>query len=207
MKRIAIFASGRGSNAKAIIEACERGEIAAEVVALCTDNVAAGALEIAEAHGIAHRAFSPAHFADKKAYETAIAEWLQPMVPDVIALAGYMRLVGEVLLSRYGGRMLNIHPALLPAFPGLHAQRQAIEAGVKVSGCTVHLVDAGMDTGPIITQTAVPVLDEDTEDTLAERILSVEHPTYIRALAAYCQGTLSMNDRKVYGLHRGKEQE
>lgn len=206
MKRIAIFASGRGSNAAAIIDACAREEIAGEVVAVCSDCPEAGALELARQHGIPSYALRPKDMATKQAYERALADWLRPFRVDVIALAGYMRLVGEVLLAEYAGRIINIHPALLPAFPGLHAQRQALAAGVKVSGCTVHFVDEGMDTGPIITQTAVPVWDEDTEETLSERILKVEHPTYIRALAAYCQDTLSLDCGRVCGLHCGKDE-
>ena len=180
MKKLAIFASRRGSNARALIDACRRGLIAGRPVVLFSDHPDAPALTMARAAGIDCHAFAPREFADKEAYENAVVEMLRPYAPDYICLAGYMRIVGAPILAVYEGRIVNIHPALLPSFPGLHAQRQAIEAGVKVSGCTVHFVDAGMDSGPIIMQTAIPVFASDDEASLAERILTVEHPTYVQ---------------------------
>lgn len=197
MKKLAIFASGRGSNARALIDACRRGLIAGRPVVLFSDHPDAPALAMARAAGIDCHAFAPREFADKDAYENAVVEMLRPYAPDYICLAGYMRIVGAPILAVYEGRIVNIHPALLPSFPGLHAQRQAIEAGVKVSGCTVHFVDAGMDSGPIIMQTAVPVFASDDEASLAERILTVEHPTYVEAMAALCRDELCIAERKV----------
>ena len=197
MKKLAIFASGRGSNARALIDACRSGLIAARPVVLFSDHPDAPALAMARAAGVDCHAFAPREFADKAAYENAVVEMLRPYAPDYICLAGYMRIVGAPILAVYEGQIVNIHPALLPSFPGLHAQRQAIDAGVKVSGCTVHFVDAGMDSGPIIMQTAVPVFASDDETSLAERILTVEHPTYVEAMAALCRDELCIVKRKV----------
>ena len=124
---------------------------------------------------------------------------IKPYQPDLIALAGFMRLLSGRFISHYENRIINIHPALLPSFKGLHAQRQAVEAGVKVAGCTVHFVEADMDAGPIIAQTVVPVMEDDTADTLAARILTVEHPTFVKAVALFCEDKLEINGRVVRG--------
>lgn len=205
MKNIVLFASGRGSNATAIMDACATGEIAGKVVFLFSDNPQAHALVAAGERGVPTGSLRPKDFATKEAYETAVAAMIRPYAPDLICLAGYMRLIGATLLAEYPLKIMNIHPALLPSFPGLHAQRQAVEAGVKIAGCTVHFIDAGMDTGPIIAQTAVPVMDDDDEDSLAARILTVEHPTYVAALAAYCRDELICENGHVRGFTRGKE--
>lgn len=198
MKKIVIFASGRGSNAAALLAACRDGRIAGEPVLVFSDVPSAPVLTKAAEFGVAQAALAPRDFATKQAYEEAVLALLADYDPDLICLAGYMRLVGPTLLSVYGGRILNIHPSLLPSFPGLHAQRQAVEAGVKLSGCTVHFVDNGMDTGPIIAQTAVPVYADDTEDSLAERILTVEHETYITAVAGVCREEWEIRGRHVW---------
>lgn len=198
MKKIVVFASGRGSNAAALLEACRDGRIAGEPVLVFSDVPGAPVLAKAAALGVPQAALAPGDFPTRQAYEEAVIRILADYAPDLICLAGYMRLVGPTLLSVYGGRIVNIHPSLLPSFPGLHAQRQAAEAGVKLSGCTVHFVDAGMDTGPIIAQTAVPVYADDTEDSLAERILAVEHATYIEAVAGICRDEWEIRGRRVW---------
>ncbi len=197
MKRIVVFASGRGSNAAALIDACRSGEINGEIIALVADNPQAGALQMAAEKAIDSGVFEPRSFQTKAAFEEAIVAYLDALRPDLICLAGYMRLIGPTFLQAYEGRIMNIHPSLLPSFPGLHAQEQAWNAGVKVSGCTVHFVDAGMDTGPIIAQTAVSLTDcHDAEETAA-KILTVEHPTYIAAVAAFCRDELKLENRRV----------
>jgi len=140
----------------------------------------------------------PKAFPDRDAYEIELVRHLQGEEIDFVVLAGYMRLVGRVILKAYQDRVLNIHPALLPSFPGLHAQRQAVEYGVKYSGCTVHFVDQGMDTGPIIRQAVVPVEENDTEDSLAERILVQEHQLYWQVLQLLAEGRVYIEGRKVY---------
>jgi len=199
MKRIAIFLSGRGSNAEALMAACRTGEIDGETVLVTGDNPTAPGLAKARAYGIRAEGADPRQFASKVDYESHLLRLLSETGTELICLAGYMRLVGPLLLGAYRRRILNIHPSLLPSFPGLHAQEQALEAGVKVSGCTVHFIDSGMDTGPIVAQTAVPVADNDTADTLSARILEAEHPTYVRAVAAYCRGDLRWEDGRVLG--------
>lgn len=197
MKRIVVFASGRGSNAAALIDACHLGDIDGEVMALVTDNPQAGALQMAAVKGISSVVFSPQRFVSKVDFEEAILDYLSQLQPDLICLAGYMRLIGASLLQVYRGKIMNIHPSLLPAFPGLHAQEQAWNAGVKVSGCTVHFVDEGMDTGPIIAQTAVSLIDCHDAEEVAKKILTVEHPTYIAAVAAFCREELKQENGRV----------
>ena len=194
---LGVLASGRGSNLQSIIDACADGRINAQVAAVISDNQDAYALARAEKHGIAAYYVNPAAYPDKAAFESRIVELLQQHQVELVCLAGYMRLVGKTMLNAYPLRMMNIHPALLPAFPGLHAQRQALEYGVKMSGCTVHFVDQGMDTGPIILQAAVPVFDDDTEDSLAARILTQEHIIYPQAIGLFAAGRLKVAGRKV----------
>lgn len=201
-KRMAIFASGRGSNAMALQEACQVGQIDAKVVVLVSDDKNAEVLKKAQSWGVPTIVAERKSFASKDDFEAYLLAQLEVYQVDFIALAGYMRLLSATFISRYERRIVNIHPALLPSFTGLHAQRQAVAAGVKVAGCTVHFVDAGMDTGPIISQTAVPVYDEDTEDTLSARILTVEHSTYCRAVALYCADKLTFSGRLVVGAHK-----
>lgn len=199
--RLALMASGRGSNFLAILEAIRRGELNATIEVVISDQAGAMALERAEAAGIAAVFIDPRHFPDRAGYERAVIGELKPRNIDLVVLAGYMRLVGKELLQAYPHRILNIHPALLPSFTGLHAQRQAVEYGVKFSGCTVHLVDDGMDTGPIIAQAVVPVLPDDTENDLSDRILAREHELYARVLQWLAEGRVYIDGRRVFVDH------
>jgi len=196
--RLAILASGRGSNFLAILEAIRQGRLNAQIKVLISDKSDALALQKAEEAGIPHIFIDPRLYSDRQSYESDIVKELKAKEIDLVVLAGYMRLVGKVLLQSYPHRILNIHPALLPSFTGLHAQRQAIDYGVKFSGCTVHFVDDGMDTGPIIEQAVVPVLPDDTEDDLAGRILVQEHILYARVLQWFAEGRVYIEGRKVY---------
>ncbi|MFD1927731.1 phosphoribosylglycinamide formyltransferase [Sporosarcina siberiensis] len=180
--KIAVFASGSGSNFSALAEACKNGELNAEIVLLVTNKPDAYAIERAKKVGISALVVPPKSFESKDAYEQAILSALQESEVEWIVLAGYMRLIGPVLLSAYPSKIINIHPSLLPSFPGKDAIGQAIAHGVKVTGVTVHLVDAGMDTGPIIAQHAVDVVDGDVEKT-TEAIHAVEHYLYKDALS------------------------
>ena len=195
--KIGVLASGRGSNLQAIIDACESGKISAEVKAVISDRKEAYALKRAEMHKIPHYFVDIKKFKSKAHYEEEVLRLLKKHGVQLVCLAGYMRLVGEVLLKAYPMSIINIHPSLLPAFPGLNAQKQAIEYGVKVSGCTVHFVDQGMDTGPIILQSAVQVFENDTEETLAKRILEQEHVIYLKAIELFSKGKLKIEGRRV----------
>lgn len=194
---LAILASGRGSNFEAILRACQQGELDGQIEVLISDQPDAAVLEKAEQAGIPALLICPADYASREAYEAELVRLLAEHGVNLVVLAGYMRLVGKTLLEAYRWRIINIHPALLPSFPGLHAQRQALEYGVKVSGCTVHFVDDGMDTGPIILQAVVPVHDNDTEESLSQRILKEEHRSYKQALQLLAQGCLYLDGRKV----------
>jgi phosphoribosylglycinamide formyltransferase-1 len=202
MKRIAVLASGRGSNFQAVIDAIANGEVPAVCCGLVTDNPSAYAITRAEHAGIPVFIVDFAAYHSKDAYEQALQDVLVSLRADLYILAGYMRIVGAGIVHELQGRMINIHPALLPAFPGLHAQRQALEYGVKVSGCTVHLVDEGMDTGPIIVQACVPVMEDDDEESLAGRILEQEHRCLPAAIRLFCEGRLEIRDRRVFILRR-----
>ena len=197
-KRLALFASGRGSNGEALYKAMQEGLINGEFVVIITDHADAGIVERSKGWGIPLIAIERSQFDSKQAFEQAQLDALEPYCVDGIVLAGYMRIVGTGLIARYEHKILNIHPALLPSFPGLHGHQQAIDAGVKVMGCTVHFVDAGMDTGPIIMQNTVPVYPDDTEDTLSERLLPVEHATYREALRLFCEDALRIEGRIVH---------
>jgi phosphoribosylglycinamide formyltransferase-1 len=189
MRRLAILLSGRGSNFEAIAEGVGSGRIAdAEIVAVISDVAEARGLERARQRGLPAFAIDRRVYRDRAAHEGAILDLLQEVRPDLICLAGYMRILSPAFVSRYRGRILNIHPALLPKFPGLDAQRQALEAGEEVSGCTVHFVDEGTDTGPAVLQRRVPVLPGDTVETLSQRILEQEHEAYPEAIARVLEG-------------------
>jgi phosphoribosylglycinamide formyltransferase-1 len=180
--KLAILLSGRGSNFVAIHEAIRRGDLKAEICCVISNVPEAAGLARARDFGL--RALSiPSRGIERAEYDRLLLNALRPYAPDLVCLAGFMRVLSPVFLAEYRGRVLNIHPALLPSFPGLHAQRQALEHGVKVTGCTVHLVDEGVDTGPILLQRAVPVLEGDTEESLSARILEQEHDLYWRAVA------------------------
>lgn len=194
---LGVLASGRGSNFQSIIDAIEVGYVKAELKVLITDNPEAFAIERAKKRGIEHIIMRPKQFISNDDYFGAIAKELKSRDVGLVVLAGFMRIVGKPLVDAYRNRMMNIHPALLPSFPGLHGQRQAHDYGVKISGCTVHFVDEAMDTGPIIIQAAVPVGDEDTEETLSERILKFEHKIYPEAIRLFAEGRLRVVGRKV----------
>ena len=197
MKRIAVIASGRGSNFQALIDRIEDGSVPAQWAGLITDNPQAYAITRAQQAGIPVFVVDHSRYADKREYEAALLEAMDQCDADLFVLAGYMRILGAGIVSHFKGRMINIHPALLPSFAGLHAQRQAIDYGVKYSGCTVHLVDEGMDTGPIILQRPVPVCDGDDEETLAARILIEEHIALPEAVKLYCEERLMVCGRTV----------
>ncbi|MBO8137172.1 MAG: phosphoribosylglycinamide formyltransferase [Desulfotomaculum sp.] len=202
--KVGVLASGRGSNLQSIIDSCQRGEINAEVKVVISDSRDAYALRRAEKYGIDAYFVNVKEYPDKAAYEARIVEILKQYQVELVCLAGYMRLVGSTVLKAFPWRIMNIHPSLLPAFPGLHAQRQALDHGVKISGCTVHFVDEGMDTGPIILQAAVPVYDDDTEESLAERILEQEHKIYPQAVGLFADGRLQLVGKKVI-INGGKK--
>jgi len=196
-KRIAVIASGRGSNFQAVIDAIKAGAVPATCVALITDNPKAYAIERAEQAKIPVIIVDYAAYSSRQEYEQALLHAMQRVNPDLFVLAGYMRIVGKEIVQAFSGRMINIHPALLPSFTGLHAQRQAVAYGVKVSGCTVHFVDESLDGGPVIVQQAVPVLDGDDEDSLAERILVHEHECLPYAIRLFCEDRLVIEGRIV----------
>jgi phosphoribosylglycinamide formyltransferase-1 len=195
---LGVLASGRGSNLQSIIDSIESGYIHAEIRLLITDNPEAYALERARRHGIEYLVLEPRQFGGRDLYFESIAQHLRKRGVGLVALAGFMRIVGKPLIAAFPNRIMNIHPALLPAFPGLHGQRQANDYGVKISGCTVHFVDEGMDTGPVIIQAAVPVMDDDTEESLSERILGFEHKIFPEAIRLFAEGRLEIIDRKVW---------
>jgi phosphoribosylglycinamide formyltransferase-1 len=197
MKRIAVVASGRGSNFQAVIDAIRNGKVPAECVALITDNPKAYAIERAKKAGIPCRIIDYATFPSREVYERALLAAMQDVNADLFVLAGYMRILGASIVKAFPGKMINIHPALLPSFTGLHAQRQAFQYGVKVSGCTVHFVDESLDGGPIILQQCVQVLETDDEDALAERILLHEHECLPEAIRLFCEDRLVIEGRKV----------
>lgn len=196
--RIGVLASGRGSNLQAIINAGENGRLASRVAVVISDNPGAFALERARRHGIPAHAVRLAENSSKREYEEEIVRILQGYKVDLVCLAGYMRIVTGVMLRAFSNRLINIHPSLLPSFPGLRAQRQALEYGVRFTGCTVHFVDEGIDTGPVIMQAVVPVLQDDTEDALSARILEQEHRIYVEAVRLYEQGKLTIRGRRVF---------
>lgn len=197
MLKLGVLASGRGSNFQAIIDSIESGILNAKIELLIVDKANAYAVERAKKHSIEHLFISPKDFSSKDGFFIAIRDELQKRGVELVILAGFMRVVQKPLINAYSNRIMNIHPALLPSFPGLHGQRQAVEHGVKISGCTVHFVDEGMDTGPIIIQAAVPVCSDDTEESLAARILLQEHKIYPEAIRLYSEGRIRVEGRKV----------
>lgn len=195
-RRLGVLISGRGSNLQAIIDAIASGRLDASVSVVISNRSDAGGLQRAAAAGIEALVIRPKDYPDRDAYDRAVAEALRARRVDLTCLAGYMRLVGPALLEAYPKRVLNIHPSLLPAFPGLQAQAQALTHGVRVSGATVHVVTAGLDDGPIVAQAAVPVLDDDTPDTLAARILVEEHRIYPEAINEVLDGGWTVQGRR-----------
>lgn len=181
-KRVAVLISGRGSNMLALAQAAETPDYPAEIVAVVADKADAGGLVLAAERGIEAVAVPRKDFADKTAHEAAILAELHRIRPDIICLAGYMRLLSAAFVRNYHGRMINIHPSLLPLFPGVDTHCRALEAGMRIHGCSVHFVTEGMDEGPLIAQAAIPVLPDDTIETLSARVLSAEHRLYPAAL-------------------------
>ena len=188
MKRIAILISGRGSNMEALLEAQLGGNVAA-VISNVPD---ARGLEIARKHGVPTAVVDHRGRGGREGFERALLTELERSNADLVALAGFMRIFTPAFVERYAGRLLNIHPSLLPAFPGLHTHRQALEAGARIHGCTVHFVTPALDHGPIVVQAAVPVLPGDTEETLAARVLEQEHRIYPQAVRWFCEGRLTL---------------
>jgi phosphoribosylglycinamide formyltransferase-1 len=197
MKGFAVLASGRGSNFQALIDAMKEGTLPARCLRLITDNPSAYAIERAEKAGIPVTVLDAASYPDRSSYEQALLREMRATGADLFVLAGYMRILGREIVEAFPRRILNIHPALLPSFPGLHAPRQALEHGVRVSGCSVHLVDSGTDTGPIILQRCVRVEQEDTEESLAARILEEEHRILPEAVRLFMEGRLEVRGRRV----------
>jgi phosphoribosylglycinamide formyltransferase 1 len=190
--RLAVLASGRGSNFEAIYSAIKAGKLSAEIVHIISDNPKAKILDTAKSLDLPLSLFAYKSFPTKEEYEKNIINKITEVRADLIVLAGYMRILSPDFVKAFAGKIINIHPALLPAFPGLHAQKQALDYGVKISGCTVHFVDSGVDTGRIIMQKAVPVLDTDTEETLSQRILTEEHDLYWRAIKLVAEGKVKL---------------
>jgi phosphoribosylglycinamide formyltransferase 1 len=194
---VGIMVSGSGSNLQAIIDEIEAGKLSARIACVISNNASAFGLERARRHGIPaihldHRAFS-----GRESYDAALVATLTEFGVGLVVLAGFMRIVTSVLLNAFPNRVMNLHPALLPSFPGIDAARQALEYGVKITGCTVHLVDEGTDTGPVIIQAAVPVLPDDTVETLSARIHAEEHRIYPRAIRLFAEGCITVDGRRV----------
>ena len=200
--RVAVLASGRGSNLQAIIDAIEAGTVDARIVAVISNKKESAALERARKHGLRDLFVDPKPFTgrpdSREAYDRALLEVLADVEAELVLLAGYMKIVTGLLVNAFANRMMNIHPSLLPSFPGLEVQKKAIEWGCKLAGCTVHFVTEGVDEGPIILQAAVPILDQDSPESLAARILEQEHKLYPRAVQLFAQGKLRVDGRRVF---------
>ncbi|MDN0073334.1 phosphoribosylglycinamide formyltransferase [Crenobacter sp. SG2303] len=194
MKNLVILISGRGSNMQAIVDAKIPG---ARIAAVISNRPDAAGLAWAAERGIATAVLDHKQFADRESFDAALAELIDGYQPDLVVLAGFMRILTQGFTAHYAGRMLNIHPSLLPSFPGLHTHQQAINAGCRIAGCTVHFVTAELDHGPIVAQGAVPVFHNDTEATLAARVLEQEHRLYPQAVAQFVAGRLSLDGLRV----------
>ncbi len=196
MKQIAVLASGQGTNLEAILEAVERGEIAGQVVLVISDRPEAPALVRAAKRQINNLYFNPKEYGSREEYDQALIDELEKVQVDLVVLAGYMRLLTSKFISAFPLKIINIHPSLLPAFPGLDGVEQASDYGVKVTGCTVHFVDDGLDSGPVILQEAVPVIQHETVQTLHQRIHAAEHRLYPTAVDLFCRGKLKVEGRR-----------
>ena len=195
--KVAVLVSGRGSNLQALIDAVNSKELQVEICLVLSDKADAYALERAHRHGIPTAVVQRKGYSNKEEFQKAILEEVKSHGAELVVLAGFMRILGRTFLSSFPNRVINIHPALLPAFPGIDAQRQALDYGVKFSGCTVHFVDEGMDSGPIIAQHDVPVMDDDDRDALADRILEQEHLLIVEGVKLFSEGRLKVDGRKV----------
>ena len=196
-QKLGVLCSGRGTDLQSIIDAIGRGEVNAEIAVVLTDKPDAFALERAKNAGIKAVCVNRKQYDGREPFEKALIAELEEAGVTLVVLAGFMRILTPVFVHHFAGRIMNIHPALLPSFPGAHAHRDVLAYGVKVSGCTVHFVDEGTDSGPIILQAAVPVLDGDTEETLGARVLEQEHIIYPQAIQLYCEGRLQVDGRHV----------
>ncbi|ADP09686.1 Phosphoribosylglycinamide formyltransferase [Erwinia sp. Ejp617] len=194
MKRIVVLVSGNGSNLQAILDACQQGRIGGRVAAVFSNKAGAFALERARAANIAAHALAAAQFADRCAFDRQLMLEIDAYAPDLVVLAGYMRILSAEFVQRYAGRMLNIHPSLLPKYPGLHTHRQAIENGDEEHGTSVHFVTEQLDGGPVILQAKVPVFSDDTEDDIAARVQHQEHAIYPLVVSWFVDGRLAMRD-------------
>jgi phosphoribosylglycinamide formyltransferase-1 len=195
-EKLGVLCSGRGTDLQSIIDAIAEGQVPAEIAIVLTDKEAY-ALERARKAGIEAVCVDRKQFDGREPFEKALIEKLEAAGVTLVVLAGFMRILTPYFVGHFAGRIMNIHPALLPSFPGAHAHRDVLAYGVKVSGCTVHFVDEGTDSGPIIMQAAVPVLDDDTEETLGARVLKEEHRIYPECIRLYCEGKLKVEGRKV----------
>lgn len=196
-EKLGVLCSGRGTDLQSIIDAIGRGEVNAEIAVVLTDKPDAYALERAQQAGIKAVCVNRKEYDGREPFEQALIDELETAGVTLVVLAGFMRILTPLFVRHFAGRIMNIHPALLPSFPGAHAHRDVLAYGVKVSGCTVHFVDEGTDSGPIILQRAVPVLDDDTEETLGARVLAEEHIIYPQAIQLYCEGRLRVEGRHV----------
>ncbi|MFL6687750.1 phosphoribosylglycinamide formyltransferase [Paraburkholderia graminis] len=197
MKKLVILISGRGSNMEAIVRACADEGWAAQVAAVIANRPDAAGLAFAASHGIATAVVDHRQFPDRERFDAALAEQIDSFSPDLVALAGFMRVLTDGFVDRYAGRMLNVHPSLLPSFPGLKTHQQALDAGVRLHGASVHFVTSQLDHGPIVMQSAVPVVAGDTPATLAERVLASEHIIYPRAVRWFVEGRLALDGLRV----------
>ncbi len=195
--KLGVLISGRGSNLQSIIDHIEAGKIPAKIEVVISDKKEAYGLERAKRHGIEALFIDPKAYPSREEFEKAVGDELEKRGVELICLAGFMRILSPYFVNRFKNRIINIHPALLPSFPGLHGQKQALDYGVKIAGCTVHFVDEGVDSGPIIIQAAVPVYDDDTEDTLSARILRYEHKIYPMAIKLIAEGRVRVEGRRV----------
>ena len=197
MKNIVILISGRGSNMEALIAARDAGQLPVNIAAVISNRPAAAGLETAAKAGITAHFIDHKAFAGRESFDAALAECIDGFAPDLVVLAGFMRILSDGFVRHYAGRLMNIHPSLLPSFPGLHTHRRALEEGVRIHGCTVHFVTPTLDHGPVIIQAAVPVLDSDDEATLASRVLRQEHRIYPQAVRWFAEDRLRLEDGRV----------
>ena len=195
--KLAVLASGRGTNLQAIINSVEKNDLQAEIALVISNVEDAYALKRAEKHGIERLFLDPKSYPDRTSYEQSLIDQIQPKSVDLICLAGYMQVLSKYFIETFSEQIINIHPSLLPAFPGLNAQKRALEHGTRFSGCTVHYVSEEVDSGPIISQAVVPIFDDDNEASLSKRILEQEHIIYPKAIKLILEGNLTLSGRKI----------
>lgn len=208
MINIGVLVSGSGTNLQSVMDACSKGDIDGKVVVVISDNASAFAITRAGDKGIPTRVIPSKDFSDRKQFDMKLVKILKDFDTDLVTLAGFMRVLTPEFLRHFPGKIMNIHPALLPSFPGLGVRQKVIDHGVRFSGCTVHFVDEGVDTGPIIIQAVVPVYPDDKEEILQKRILRLEHKIYPKAIQLFAQGRLKIAGRKVFvdGLKKEQDQ-